>query len=89
MGMWAFLGSDCMFFGSLIGTYLVYKGKSHRPGRYPHEVFDIPLTSFSAFVLLESSLTMVLALAALQREPDQAGDLLALRRPRCWACTSC
>ena len=26
--MWAFLGSDCMFFGSLIATYLVYKGKS-------------------------------------------------------------
>jgi heme/copper-type cytochrome/quinol oxidase subunit 3 len=28
MLMWAFLGSDCMFFGSLIATYLVYKGKS-------------------------------------------------------------
>ena len=29
VGMWVFLGSDCMFFGSLIGTYLSYKGKSH------------------------------------------------------------
>ena len=28
LGMWIFLGSDCMFFGSLIGTYLAYKGKS-------------------------------------------------------------
>ena len=26
--MWAFLGSDCMFFGTLIATYLVYKNKS-------------------------------------------------------------
>jgi heme/copper-type cytochrome/quinol oxidase subunit 3 len=65
MGMWAFLGSDCMFFGSLIGTYLAYKGKSIS-GPLPRDVFDIPLTSYSAALLLASSLTMVLALAALQ-----------------------
>jgi heme/copper-type cytochrome/quinol oxidase subunit 3 len=64
--MWAFLGSDCMFFGSLIGTYLAYKGKSIS-GPLPHQVFDIPLTSYSAALLLASSLTMVLALAALQQ----------------------
>ncbi len=66
VGMWIFLGSDCMFFGSLIGTYLSYKGKS-LSGPGPHDVFNIPLTSESAAVLLLSSLTMVLALAALQR----------------------
>src|SRR5207249_836865 len=55
LGMWAFLGSECMFFGSLIGTYLSYKGKSiNGPG--PHEILNIPLTSVSAFVLLMSSL---------------------------------
>jgi heme/copper-type cytochrome/quinol oxidase subunit 3 len=55
-----------MFFGSLIGTYLSYKGKSiNGPG--PHEILNIPLTSVSAFVLLMSSLLMVLALAAVQR----------------------
>ena len=26
--MWLFLASDCMFFGSLIATYMVYKGRS-------------------------------------------------------------
>ena len=26
--MWLFLASDCMFFGTLIGTYLVYRGRS-------------------------------------------------------------
>ena len=71
MLMWAFLGSDCLFFGSLIATYLLYKGKS-LTGPYPHEVFNIPYTSVSAFVLLMSSLTMVLALAAIQRG-DQRG----------------
>ncbi len=64
--MWAFLGSDCLFFGSLISTYMIYRGRS-LAGPLPHEIFDIPYTSVSAFVLLMSSLTMVLALAAIQR----------------------
>jgi heme/copper-type cytochrome/quinol oxidase subunit 3 len=66
MLFWAFLGSECMFFGSLIATYLVYKGRD-KVGPHPHEILNIPFTSFSAFVLLMSSLTMVLALAAVQR----------------------
>ena len=66
MLMWAFLGSDCMFFGSLIATYLVYKGKS-LSGALPMDVFDIPVTSVSTFVLLISSMSMVLAYAALTR----------------------
>jgi len=64
--MWTFLASDCMFFGSLIMTYMVYRGRSVT-GPYPDEIFNIPFTSVSAAVLLLSSLTMVLALAALQR----------------------
>ncbi|MGH2724072.1 MAG: cytochrome c oxidase subunit 3 [Actinomycetota bacterium] len=75
LGMWAFLGSECLFFGSLISTYLLYRGRSE-VGPFPHEVYDIPFTSVSSFVLLMSSLTMVLALHALQRE-DQ-------RRSRVW-----
>ena len=62
--MWAFLGSDCMFFGALIATYLVFKGKSIS-GPLPADVFDIPVTSVSTFVLLMSSMSMVLAYAAL------------------------
>jgi cytochrome c oxidase subunit 3 len=64
---WTFLGSECMFFGSLIATYMIYKGKD-KVGPHPHEILNIPLTSISAFVLLMSSLTMVLALAAIQKK---------------------
>ena len=67
MVFWAFLGSECMFFGSLIATYLVYRGRD-TVGPHPHEILNIPFTSVSAFVLLMSSLTMVLALAAVQRD---------------------
>ena len=64
--MWAFLGSDCMFFGSLIATYMVYRGKS-KVGPFPEDVFSIPTTSVSTFVLLMSSMSMVLAYSALTR----------------------
>ena len=63
---WTFIGSECMLFGSLIATYLIYRGRD-KVGPHPHEILNIPLTSVSAFVLLMSSLTMVLALAGIQR----------------------
>ncbi len=66
VGFWTFLGSECLFFGTLISTYLVYKGSSVQ-GPYPHEILNIPLTTVSTFVLLMSSLAMVLALDGVQR----------------------
>jgi cytochrome c oxidase subunit 3/cytochrome o ubiquinol oxidase subunit 3 len=74
LAMWIFLASDCMFFGALIATYLIYRGRAEQlflagqgSGPLPHEILDIPYTSVSAFVLLMSSMTMVLALAAVQK----------------------
>jgi cytochrome c oxidase subunit 1 len=66
MAMWTFIGSECMLFGTLIATYMAYRGRS-LVGPHPHEVLDIPLTTISTFDLLMSSLLMVLALAAVQR----------------------
>jgi heme/copper-type cytochrome/quinol oxidase subunit 3 len=76
LAMWAFLGSECLFFGSLISTYLLYRNRVVS-GPTPHEIYDIPFTSVSSFVLLMSSLTMVLALAAIQRG-DQRGSRIWL-----------
>ena len=89
IAIWAFIGSECMLFISLISTYLIYKGRSV-VGPYPHEqwtdpstghvlkpILNIPVTSMSTFVLLMSSLFMVLALAAVQNKgrplPANAG----------------
>jgi cytochrome c oxidase subunit 3/cytochrome o ubiquinol oxidase subunit 3 len=66
LAIWLFLASDCLLFGALISTYVLYRGASI-VGPYPADVFDIPYTSVSSFVLLASSLTMVLALASIQR----------------------
>jgi heme/copper-type cytochrome/quinol oxidase subunit 3 len=67
LAMWAFLSSEALLFGALISTYLLYRNRVPAGGVRPHEVYDIPFTSVSSFVLLMSSLTMVLALAAIQR----------------------
>ncbi|HUQ40430.1 MAG TPA: heme-copper oxidase subunit III [Acidimicrobiales bacterium] len=75
VAMWAFLGSECLLFGALISTYLLYRGRSVS-GPLPKDIYDIPYTSVSSFVLLMSSVTMVLALAAVQRGDE--------RRNRVW-----
>src|SRR5688572_15344678 len=80
IAIWAFIGSECMLFTSLISTYLIYKGRSVN-GPFPHAscappqcatplnpILNIPVTSASTFVLLMSSLAMVLALAAVENK---------------------
>ncbi len=79
LGMWAFLGSECLLFGALISTFILFRNRDLSalplPQQItPQKVYDIPFTSVSSFVLLMSSLTMVLALAAIQR-----GDEAKLR----------
>lgn len=60
VAMWVFLGSEMLFFGSLIATFLLYRTRiGDGPGA--GDIFDIPFTSVSSFILLMSSLTMVLA----------------------------
>jgi cytochrome c oxidase subunit 3 len=92
IAVWAFIGSECLFFMSLISTYLIYKGRSVLPP-LPHQwscpgavtgyateqaaravcaaplppILNIPVTSMSTFVLLMSSLFMVLAHSAVMR----------------------
>ena len=65
--MWAFLASDCMFFGTLISTHLIYRLHPPAGDIRPLDVFDIALTSFSTFILLMSSLMMALAVNAIQK----------------------
>ena len=74
LGMWLFLGSECLLFGGLISTYMLYRGRVSE-GPRPGNVFDIPFTSVSSFILLMSSLTMVLAVSAAQNRDDRGTTL--------------
>ena len=79
VAIWMFLSSEALFFGAFIATYFLYRGRDDavgNPGPRPRDLFNIPFTSVTSFVLLMSSMTMVLALAAIQR-----GDH---RRLRIW-----
>jgi heme/copper-type cytochrome/quinol oxidase subunit 3 len=84
LGMWLFLGSECLLFGGLISTYLLYKDKlgtfegfeNVEVNRLGADIYDLPFTTVSSFVLLMSSLTMVLSHSALMRSD--------YRRSRIW-----
>ena len=97
LAIWTFIGSECLFFASLISVYLVYKGKS-LVGPLPHtesqcmlhgkmqtceHIFEIPLVTTGTAVLLFSSFFIVLA-PLMPRPPAiclSSGSSLPLRPP--------
>ena len=64
LGIWLFIASEALFFGAFIATYFLYRGRDAQfmKGPTPSDVLNIPFTSVTTFMLLMSSLTMVLAL---------------------------
>ena len=66
LAMWMFLGSECLLFGGLISVYMLYRSR-HAENLGPDQLWDIPFTSASSFVLLMTSLTMVLAVSSAHR----------------------
>ncbi|KAF0094665.1 MAG: cytochrome o ubiquinol oxidase subunit III [Puniceicoccaceae bacterium 5H] len=73
LAMWAFLASDCMFFGTLISTHLIYR-RVYADVVDPTQIFDIELTGISSFVLLASSFSMALAVSSAHK-----GNMLLTR----------
>jgi len=85
VAIWTFIGSECLFFATLISNYLVHKETwLSGPGPFPHEVWksptgqvfepiiEIPLVTLGTALLLFSSLFIVLALAGAQRGSHKA-----------------
>jgi cytochrome c oxidase subunit 3 len=63
LGIWLFLASEVMLFGALFSTYIIL-----RTGAivWPHGELNVWLGMFNTFVLVGSSVTMVLAWAYLK-----------------------
>jgi len=73
LGMWIFLVGDATTFGAGIAAYgAIRYGSADWP--VPSNVLGIPLTAFMTFLLICSSVTMVLSLSAIKR-----GDRWGLR----------
>ncbi len=70
LGVWAFIGSETLFFAALIVIYLINVpvNMARADAQDPKELLGIAFTSILAAILLASSLTMVLALAASKRK---------------------
>ena len=70
--MWLFLSTEIMFFSALIGTYIVLRfGASAWPK--PHQVHLVEwIGAFNTFVLIVSSLTIVLAMEFAQKNKPVA-----------------
>jgi heme/copper-type cytochrome/quinol oxidase subunit 3 len=77
MAMWVFLGNEILFFTGLIASFLLLRVKSE-PGVDHALVASIPLVSINTFILLTSSLTVVLAHDAAVRNKQGMLKLMLL-----------
>jgi heme/copper-type cytochrome/quinol oxidase subunit 3 len=66
LGIWSFLASEIMLFGGLISAYVILRSGSAHMVMPPRSMMGVPLATFNTFALITSSVTMVLALAAIQ-----------------------
>ncbi len=81
LGIWIFLASEIMFFTGLIGAYIVLRFLNIDTWPHPASVLNIPLTGINTFILVCSSMTFVLGLAAVQnnyQEGLQVGMFLTI-----------
>ncbi len=66
-GMWVLIGSECFLFGTMIANFIINRNNTGTAPK-PTDVFNIELTTWSTFILLLSSVAMVLSLDACKRK---------------------
>ncbi len=63
VGIWLFLASEVMLFGALFSSYVLLRVGNDN---WPHGMLNIPIGTFNTFVLITSSVTVVLCWANLK-----------------------
>jgi cytochrome c oxidase subunit III len=65
LGVWLFLASEVMLFGALFSAYIMMRvGAPEWP--VGSDILNVPIAFFNTFVLIGSSVTMVMSWAALK-----------------------
>lgn len=78
LGLWVYLMSDCILFGSLFASYVVLSG-AYAGGPTQKDIFELPFVLVETFVLLLSSITYGYAMLAMhRREPKKVLRWLGL-----------
>jgi len=65
IGIWLFLASEVMLFGGLFSAYIFLRIDA-APGTWPHGLLNVPVGTMNTAILILSSVTVVLAWAALK-----------------------
>lgn len=66
LAMWLFLASEVMFFAGLLGAYIVLRAGVTWPN--PAEELNVTAAAINTFILLSSSMTMALGVAAVHKK---------------------
>ncbi len=77
-GIWLFLASEVMLFGALFSSYVLLRVGAPT-GMWPHrgdEILNVWMAMINTFVLITSSVTMVMAWAALKMHDLAKGKML-------------
>ena len=67
LGMWVFLASEVMFFTGLISAYIVLRMSNGASWPGPEGHLSVPMGTLNTLILIGSSVTIVLSLAASHR----------------------
>lgn len=82
LGIWLFLASEVMLFGGLFAGY-IFMRLSAEPWMWPHGWLNVPVGTFNTFILIFSSVTVILAWESLKMHNYKAYKIwLALT----WIC---
>jgi len=65
LGIWLFLASEVMLFGGLFSAY-IFMRLGADPGYWPHGLLNVPVGTVNTVILVMSSITVVVAWAALK-----------------------
>src|SRR5687767_1722385 len=65
LGIWLFLASEVMLFGGLFACY-IFQRLGSEPGYWPQGMLNVPIGTMNTAILIASSVTVVLAWAALK-----------------------
>src|SRR5215813_1380893 len=65
VGIWLFLASEVMLFGALFSSYILLRVGA-APGAWPHGLLTVWIGMVNTFVLITSSITVVMAWASLK-----------------------
>jgi len=77
LGIWLFLASEVMLFGALFSTLILLRTSDPN---WPHgwQILNVPLATLNTFVLIGSSVTVILAWANLRLGDVKKGKLFLL-----------